>query len=123
MFLRRRIKYQLGYYYKILISVGRCLTPPWWLIGKGVRVICLCVLIAVAVLYVAEISRAAGSGYEMKILQKQVSELRTKIQKIDVEIASQNSMSNLVKRLQETDLVTVKNIKYVVVFGPDVAKK
>lgn len=123
MSLRRRIKYQLGYYYRFLASVGSCLTPPAWLTGRGMRIMCLCLLAAASILYIGEISRAAGSGYEMKSLQKQVSTLQEEIQKIDVDIASQNSMSSLEKRLQETDMVSVTNIKHIVISGSEVAKQ
>ena len=123
MSLRRRIKYQLGYYYRFLVSVGSCLTPPAWLVGRGVRVFCLSLLAMASILYVGEISRAAASGYEMKSLQKQVSSLQEEIQKIDVDIASQNSMSSLEKRLQDTDMVLVKNVQHIVISGSEVAKQ
>ncbi len=123
MSLRRRIKYQLGYYYRFLLSVVSCLTPPAWLTGRGVRIFCLFLLAVASVLYIGEISRAAGSGYEMKSLQKQVSALQEEIQKIDVDIAGQNSMSGLEKRLRETDMVLVKNVQHIVISGSEVAKQ
>ena len=123
MSLRRKIRYQIGYYYRFLLSVGRCLTPPAWLVGRGVRVFCLFLLALASVLYIGEISRAAGSGYEMKSLQKRVSALQEEIQKIDVDITSQNSMSSLDKRLRETDMVLVKNIQHIVISGSEMAKQ
>ncbi|PIT88281.1 MAG: hypothetical protein COU29_03375 [Candidatus Magasanikbacteria bacterium CG10_big_fil_rev_8_21_14_0_10_36_32] len=123
MSLRRKIKYQFEYYHRFLLSVGSCLRPPAWLVGRGMRVICLFLLTVVSVAYIGAISRAAGSGYQMKSLQKRVDNLQMEIQKIDVDIAGQNSMSSLEKRLQETDMILVKNIKYIVISGSEMAKQ
>jgi len=123
MILRRKIKYQVEYYKRCLLSYGKCFAVPAWLYGQKARYVYVGIFGALLFAYICQVSVASGSGYEMRDLQKQVTNLKGEIQKINVEVASYNALPNLEKRVQNTGMISVASIKYVKNTETAVAKR
>lgn len=120
---KRRVKYQFDYYRRRALGVFGYAALPDYLTGKTARVIYVVLLAAASLAYVCQTSLAAGSGYEMRDLQKKVNTLQEDIQKINVQIAENSSMPSLEKRLAELNMVAVSDIRYISSAETAVAKK
>lgn len=123
MIFRRKIRYQLEYYKRLLWGYCRCVSAPAWIHGKMARYAYLTLLVCLCFGYICQVSVASGSGYKMRDLQKQVNGLKSEIQKINVEVAGYNAMPNLEQRVAKSGMVAVANIKYISSADISVAKR
>ena len=73
------------------------------------------------VLYVMQTSDLSAKGYEIGDLQKQLTVLNQDNQKLEYEIANQQSMKNLEQRVKKMNLVVAENIEYATVLSNEVA--
>ena len=68
----------------------------------------LWVLVALCgIIFVAQTSSAAKSGYQMHDLENQVAGLHTEIHKMEVDIADYSSMGSIQNRLKDSGMVAV----------------
>ncbi len=123
MILKRKIKYQVEHYKRWLIGYYRCLSVPAWIGGPKARFAYVGIFASLLVAFICQVSVASGSGYEMRDLQKKVSDLKSEIQKINVEVASFNALPNLEKRVQSSGMTSVSFIKYIKPVDIAVAKR
>ncbi|MCX6782101.1 MAG: hypothetical protein NTW66_03220 [Candidatus Magasanikbacteria bacterium] len=123
MILKRKIKYQIEHYKRLLLGYCRCLSIPAWIYGYKARLAYAGVFASLLLAYICQVSVASGSGYEVNDLQKRVADLKSEIQKINVEVASLNALPNLEKRVQTSGMIAVASIKYVKPADIAVAKK
>jgi hypothetical protein len=123
MTLRRKIRYQTDYYKRVMISIARGFIVPEWFSTLAPRVICIVVLVVFSLAYIWQVTSAAGSGYEMRDLQTKVENLRADIQKLDVNLASNNALTNLRKRVQMIQMAPIANIIYIESGATVVAKR
>ena len=123
MTLRRKIRYQTDYYKRVIQSVARGFVVPEWFSTLAPRVICIIVLVVFSFAYIWQVTSAAGSGYEMRDLQTKVENLRADIQKLDVDLASNNALTNLQKRVQTIRMTPVFSISYIESGAAVVAKR
>ena len=123
MTLKRKIKYQLDYYLRLVRNVWRGSAVPAWLTGRAARGAYLVALAIISVAYICQVNAAAESGYQMRDLQNKVDSLREEIQKLDVEVASVNALPSLERNLLSTNMVKAENIVYLSATNLAVAKK
>ena len=123
MTLKRKIRYQAGYYARLAKSIWRGSAVPAWLSGRAARSVYLVVLAVVTVAYICQVNAAAESGYRMRDLQNNVNNLREEIQKLNVEVAAGSALPGLEKSLEKTDMVRADNIVYLSAANLEVAKK
>jgi hypothetical protein len=123
MTLRRKIRYQTDYYKRVMLCIARGFVVPEWFSTLAPRVICIVVLVVFSFAYIWQVTSAAGSGYEMRDLQTKVENLRVDIQKLDVNLASNNALTNLRKRVQTIGMAPVTNIFYIESGATVVAKR
>lgn len=123
MTLRRKIRYRTDYYKRVILSITRGFIVPVWFSTLAPRVICIVALLTFSFAYIWQVTSAAGSGYEMRDLQTKVENLRADIQKLDVDMASNNALTNLRKRVQMIRMTPVVNIAYIESSATVVAKK
>lgn len=91
------------------------------LLGSSCRFVLVFVIIFVGVLYVMQTSNLSARGYEIGDLQKQITLLEQDNQKLEYEIANQQSMKNLEQRVKKLNLVAVGDIEYAKLLGNEVA--
>lgn len=123
MTLKRKIRYQLDYYARLIKNFWRGSAVPAWLTGRAARGAYLMVLATVTVAYICQVNAAAESGYQMRDLQNKVDNLREEIQKLNVDVAAYNALPSLEKSLAETGMVKAENIIYLSAANLAVAKK
>ncbi len=123
MTLTRRIKYQLEHSRRQIQLIWRGYGMPKWLVGNAARVSYLSLLGVLLVIYVCQVSSAAGIGYEMRDLQRNNETLRQEIRQISVEVATYNALPNLEKRISTSGLSRVSNITYMSAVDSIVAKR
>ncbi len=101
---------QVQAHYHNLINSLRTISVPEWISGKAMRASLLGLVIFLSVAYMVRINSASSSGYEMHAMEKQISELTTDVQGIQIKIADAGSMVNIEKRLPNLNYVAVDNI-------------
>jgi cell division protein FtsL len=63
--------------------------------------------------YMIQVNNMATKGYEMKILEKQILELKEQNQKYSLELLELQSMQSLRNRVSELSLVEAEKINYL----------
>ena len=117
------LKRQIQYKYKNFVSSARSVSLPKWVTSKATRVILSLIIVFFGVAYVLNTTASATGGFEMNKLEKQVEALEAEVQKLQVEIADNSSMSNIQSRLAKLNMVGTADIKYFTVRNTEVAKK
>jgi len=101
---------RLQAHYNNLIHAVCTISLPTWVTGRTVRVGLMGMVMFLSVAYLLQINSAATRGYEAHELEKQVTELSTQVQNLEIKIADAGSMNNIQKRLQNMNLVTAEQI-------------
>lgn len=83
---------------------------PTWLGSTPTKVVVTCLVFIVGVCYIFEISILSTSGYIISSLEKQVATEQNTIQKLQTEIAMNQSMVSIQKRLPSLGMVPVPGI-------------
>jgi len=119
MSIKRRFENQ---YHRIISSASNISIPSWML--NGVFRMSMIVLVAIAgVGYISKISTLATGGYQLRDLENQVATLNVDIQKTQVDIASNSSLTNIESRLSKIKMVQASDIKYFNVLTSEMAKR
>lgn len=123
MTIVRRIKYQSQSFWRQVALLYRGYGVPSWLTGPTARFSYLFLLAAFVVIYVCQVSSAAGIGYEMRDLQRNNDALRQEIRQLNVGVATYNALPNLEKRISYSGLSNTADIIYMKSIDSIVAKK
>jgi cell division protein FtsL len=91
------------------------------MLGTSFRFVLVFVVSFVGILYVMQTSNLSAKGYELSDLNKQINTLEQENQRLDYEIANQQSMQSLEERVKKLNLVTMGNIEYATLLGNEVA--
>lgn len=73
------------------------------------------------ILYVMQTSNLSAKGYELSDLSKQIRILEQDNQKLDYDVANQQSMQNLEERVKKLQLVAASDAEYATLLGNAVA--
>lgn len=117
------IKRQIQFKYRNLVHALETITVPSWITSRTTRVGLLAVILLFGIAYIVNTTSSATSGYQMHELEKKMSALETEVQKLQVEIADNSSMSSISSRLVKLNMTEVSNVKYLTVKNSPVAKK
>lgn len=69
-------------------------------------------LAILSILYFMQINNLATKGYEIKILEKRIAELKESQERLDLESASLQSVQRIEESVQNLNLVPSLNVKY-----------
>ena len=116
------IKRQIQSKYRNLVHAIETISMPQWLTSKTTRFGLLVVIFLFSIAYVVNTTSSATSGYQMHELEKQKLSLETEVQKLQVEIADNSSMSSISSRLVKLNMTEVSNVKYLTIKNTPVAK-
>jgi len=116
------IKRQIQSKYKSLMHSLQTISMPGWLTSKTARLSLVSIIFLFGTAYIINTAASATSGYQMHELEKRTALLETEVQKLQVEIADNSSMSSISSRLVKLNMVEVNNIKYLVIKNTVVAK-
>ena len=119
MTIKRKFKLQ----YQVMTDFVETFRLPAWVNGLRLRLVFLGIIGILSLINVCEVSSASTSGYQMHDLETKVAAMSADIQKVNVEIADASAMNNIQKRLKDSDMVAVSEIKYIAVGDSLVAKR
>lgn len=114
------IKRQIQFKYHNFISALRFLSLPKWIDGNTIRFVFVGVIVLVGAAYVFKTTSSTTSGYELHKLETQTAALEQDIEKTNIQIAENSSLSNIQDRLAKMDMVAAGGIKYLSVGIKDV---
>ena len=95
---------------------------PQWLTSKTARLGLVSIILLFSFAYIINTTSSATSGYQMHELEKKTSSLETEVQKLQVEIADNSSMSSISSRLVKLNMTEANSIKYLTIKNTAVAK-
>ncbi|TSC84767.1 MAG: Uncharacterized protein G01um101413_151 [Parcubacteria group bacterium Gr01-1014_13] len=116
------IKRQIQFRYRSFIHAIETISMPQWLTSKTTRFGLLAVIFLFSIAYIVNTTSSATSGYQMHKLEKQKLALEIEVQKLQVEIADNSSMSSISSRLVKLNMTEVSSVKYLTVKNTPVAK-
>jgi len=102
-------KRQLQAHYRNLLHSILTINIPEWVSGRAMRASLLGVVVIMSVAYMIRINSAATCGYEAHDLEKQISQMNTDLQNIQIKIANAGSMNNIEKKLSVMNLVPAED--------------
>lgn len=82
-----------------------------------------CLIVFVGILYLGQINVMATKGYELKALEVKKAELMKANKDLEVKVAEAQASENLLKRIDELQLVRVSNVSYINALSTNVALK
>jgi hypothetical protein len=85
--------------------------PSQWLVVTNISL--LVAILVVGSLYVFQVNHAAGKGYEMRDLEREVATLREKTRKLEIEMVNYQSMQYLQDKAEELELISVEGVEYL----------
>ncbi len=77
---------------------------------------------ALGIFYIFEVNSNATKGYEIRLLEKRVQELKDSREKLKIQEAESKSMYNIEERTKGLNMVAPKDVSYLTLPG-DVAMK
>lgn len=116
------IKRQIQSKYRNLVHALETISVPQWLTSRTTRVSLLAVIFLFSIAYIVNTTSSATSGYQMHELEKKMSLLEVEVQKLQVEIADNSSMSSISSRLVKLNMAEVGSVKYLTIKNTPVAK-
>ena len=109
MSIRLRIRYQFRHFFNSF----RVITLPAWVTGVTTKIVVVGLAVVLGIGYIFQTSSLSTSGYVTHTLEKQVASAQNEIQKLEAEVAANQSLTNIQKRLPEVQMVQVASIKYI----------
>lgn len=94
-----------------------------WMVGNTLRVITVTMITLFGFLYVIQTNASSAKGYALSDLENQIRDLKREEDKLEVEIATHQSMQKIQERLPDTDLVAVDKVEYLTAVGQVVAQR
>lgn len=116
------IKRQIQFKYRSLARSLQTISIPRWLTSKTARLGLFSIILLFSIAYIINTTSSATSGYQMRELEKQTLSLETEVQKLQVEIADNSSMSSISSRLVKLNMIEASSIKYLTTKNMVVAK-
>ncbi len=111
MSLKLQISYQCRHFLQFLHS----LALPKWLVCARAKIIAIALILLLGVGYIFQTNKLSTSGYVIHDLEKSVISAQNEIQKIESEVAMNQSLASIQKRLPEAKMIPLSGIKYIVV--------
>jgi hypothetical protein len=94
-----------------------------WLSSAPCKIFLACLILAVGGWYIVKISAISATGYDLAALEEDIEELTRENQRLQFEIAKQQSMASIEARLPALQLVAVDGVEYLDAGGAIVARK
>lgn len=116
------IKRQIQSKYQNLAHSLQSISVPVWLTSKTARLGLFSIIFLFGIAYIINTAASATGGYRMHELEKQTAALETEVQKLQVEIADNSSMTSISSRLVKLNMTDVSNVKYFTIKNTAVAK-
>lgn len=109
------IKLRLKYRYRSVRQLIESVRLPAWVWSKWIKGIVGILVVVMGVGYMFQINAVATSGYVLHTLEKQIAVVNDETNKLDSEVASTQSLSNIKERLKavDSDMVAASQIQYV----------
>lgn len=118
MSFKRQLKYK---YQNIKFSLFS-LRLPNWLISRTVQVGLFLLILIFGGAYIFNISHAATTGYQLKVLTDKNESLQAEVQKLQVEIADNSSINSIATRVTKLNMVESSGVKHVAIKNSSMAK-
>lgn len=93
------------------------------IVSTACRAVLACFVVVFGVMYVIQTSAISTTGYDMRDLERKITELERENQKAEYEIAKYRSMDSIQTRLAKMDMVAAGDIQYVALVGTAVARR
>ena len=106
------LKRQIQHKYNNLLNSLQTIRLPLWVTSRATRVALFSIILFFSIAYIVNPTASATSGYKMHELEKQTALLETEVQKLQVEIADNSSMSSISSRLVKLNMVEIGSVKY-----------
>lgn len=71
--------------------------------------------------YLWQVNSLSTKGFQIKNLEKQITVLKTDIQQLELDMASEQSLNKINERVQELSMVKVDKVEYLRPLGSNVA--
>lgn len=109
------IKLRLKYRYRSVRQFAGSISLPSWVWNGWVKGIVGVLVIVMGVGYMFQINAVGTSGYVVHTLEQQIASVNDETQKLNSELASAQSLSNIKERLKDVggDMVAASQVKYV----------
>ena len=88
-----------------------------------IRISVLLMIFLFGFMYLCQVNKLSSKGYEFSSLENKISELEFENEKINVEMASCTSISNLKERLEDKKMVLINDIKYISILDNSIAQR
>lgn len=116
------LKRQIQFKYQNLMHSLQTISVPAWLISRAARLGLFSIIFIFSIAYIINTAASATTGYQVHELEKQTATLETEVQKLQVEIADNSSISSISSRLVKLNMVEGSNVKYLITKNTAVAK-
>lgn len=93
------------------------------MIGATLKGIAIFAITIFGFLYVIQTNASSAKGYALSDLETQIRELKHETGKLEVEIASHQSIQKMQERLEDADLVEIDTVEYLTAVGQVVAQR
>lgn len=93
-----------------------CVNRKWFLIP-------LLGMIFFGISYVFIVNHTSSQGYQLRAVEKRISQLQSETKKLELNVAGLQSMGSIGLRLAESEFVSVAQVKYLKAGAPAVALK
>lgn len=77
------------------------------------RLLTICILVGVGVFYLMQIGKSSTTVYEINDLKRQIKELTTKKELLELEAVKLQSMASINERLEDVKMVAVEKLEYI----------
>ena len=94
-----------------------------YFVSTACRGILACFVIVFGVMYVIQTSAISTTGYDMRDLEKKITELERENQRVEYDIAKYRSMESIQARLAGMNMVPAGDVQYVALVGTSVARR
>ena len=78
-----------------------------------IKLLTICLLVGIGVVYLMQIGKSSTTVYEANDLKRQINELKTKKELLELEAVKLKSMANINERLEDIKMVAVEKLEYV----------
>ena len=107
------MKLRIKYAYRSLAQRILSVRLPAVLTGLQARLFVLSFVIVGTVGYMAMTNNLATSGYQVHDLENQVAGLQQDVEKLNIQVASNQSMASIQKRLPNVAMAPETNVAYI----------
>lgn len=107
------IKQHVVYRYETLLDYVGALALPAWLFDIRTKVVLVALVPALALGYLIQINNVSTSGYVIHTLEKEVSVMSRETVNLQTQVAEQQSMVSIQKRLPELSMTKAEKMRFL----------